>query len=41
MIYYIQLERRIILITIYSKSEQSDVTINRIRQIIQEFAERQ
>ena len=34
VIYYLVTDERIILVTIYSKTEQSDVSIRKIRQII-------
>jgi mRNA-degrading endonuclease RelE of RelBE toxin-antitoxin system len=37
LIYYLQTKTRIILITIYSKTEQSDISANQVRQIINEF----
>ncbi|OCR01480.1 addiction module antitoxin [Oscillatoriales cyanobacterium USR001] len=37
LIYYIKTLTTIILITIYSKSEQSDITAERIRQIVTDF----
>lgn len=37
LIYYFKSSRNIILITIYSKSDQSDISVNKIRSIINEF----
>ena len=37
LIYYLQTKVDIILITIYSKSEQSDITAVQIRRIVREF----
>lgn len=37
LIYYLQTQNRVILITIYSKTEQSDVSATDIRRIIQEL----
>ena len=37
LIYYIQTPTAIVLITIYSKSEQSDISAERIQQILAEF----
>lgn len=37
LIYYLQSQNEIILITIYSKTEQSDVSAARIRRIVQQF----
>lgn len=37
VIYYLQTSTSIILVTIYSKVEQSDVTAEQIRRIVQEF----
>lgn len=37
VIYYVQLADLIILVTIYSKSQQEDFPIERLRQIIDEF----
>jgi mRNA-degrading endonuclease RelE of RelBE toxin-antitoxin system len=39
MIYYLRTSQNIVLITLYSKSEQSDVSANDIRRIIREFEE--
>ena len=39
LIYYLQTKANIILITIYSKSEQSDISATKIRQIVSEFSE--
>lgn len=36
MIYYLKEETKIILLTIYSKSEQTDITAKEIREIISE-----
>ena len=40
MIYYLKTQTSVILITIYSKTEQSDVSSSRIRQIVEEFQEK-
>ena len=40
VVYYLQLVDRIVLLTIYSKSEQSDVTADVIRRIIQAYEAR-
>lgn len=37
VIYYLKTQTEIILITIYSKSEQSDVSVNEIKRIIKQF----
>lgn len=37
VIYYLQLADRVVLLTIYSKSDQSDIPTDVIRQIIQNF----
>lgn len=37
LIYWLQARDEVVLITIYSKSEQSDVTANDIRRILHEF----
>ncbi len=37
LIYYFKSPKNIILITIYSKSDQSDITATKIRSIINEF----
>ncbi|WP_289500262.1 type II toxin-antitoxin system RelE/ParE family toxin [Gloeocapsopsis sp. IPPAS B-1203] len=37
IIYYIQTANKIILVTIYSKSDQEDVTAEEIRDILKEF----
>lgn len=40
LIYYIKTENGIILLTIYTKSEQADIAANEIRSIIAEYEER-
>jgi mRNA-degrading endonuclease RelE of RelBE toxin-antitoxin system len=37
VIYYLKVEHEIILISIYSKSEQADIALTKIRQIIKEL----
>lgn len=37
LLFYLQTPRDIVLITIYSKSEQSDISAGEIRQILREF----
>ncbi|MFZ5821785.1 MAG: type II toxin-antitoxin system RelE/ParE family toxin [Chloroflexota bacterium] len=37
VIYYLVTEERIILVTIYSKTEQSDISVKKIRQIIEQM----
>lgn len=37
IIYYLKTKTSVILVTIYSKTEQSDVSPNRIRRIVEEF----
>jgi mRNA-degrading endonuclease RelE of RelBE toxin-antitoxin system len=37
LIYYVVLPTTVILVTIYSKSEQSDITVAQIRRILGEF----
>ena len=37
LIYYVRTPRDVLLITIYSKSEQSDVSAEQVRRIISEF----
>jgi mRNA-degrading endonuclease RelE of RelBE toxin-antitoxin system len=39
MIYYLQTPTEVILITIYSKLEQADISVKRIQQILKEFQE--
>lgn len=39
LIYYLQTLEHIILITIYSKTDQSDISATELRRIIQEFEE--
>jgi mRNA-degrading endonuclease RelE of RelBE toxin-antitoxin system len=39
LVYYLQTKTSIILITIYSKTEQSDVSAAQVRQIISKFEE--
>lgn len=39
MIYYLQTSQAVILITLYSKTEQSDITAETIRRIIRDFDE--
>jgi mRNA-degrading endonuclease RelE of RelBE toxin-antitoxin system len=40
LIYYIKTENGIILLTIYTKSEQADIAANEIKSIIAEYEER-
>ncbi len=40
VIYYIQTENRIILLTIYSKSDQNDIGIEDLRSIINDLPDR-
>ncbi len=37
VIYYLVTEERIILVTMYSKTEQSDISVKQIRQIIEQM----
>ena len=37
IIYYLQTKEKIILVTIYSKSEREDITAKEIKQILSEF----
>jgi mRNA-degrading endonuclease RelE of RelBE toxin-antitoxin system len=37
LIYYLQTQTQVILITIYSKTEQSDISAAQIRRIVQQF----
>lgn len=37
IIYYVKTEKKVILTTIYSKTEQSDITPNQIRQILKNY----
>ena len=37
IIYYLQTKEKIILVTIYSKSEREDITTKEIKQILSEF----
>ena len=39
LIYYLQEPKRLVLITLYSKSEQSDIAAAEVRRIIREFEE--
>ena len=39
-IYYVKSRTEIILVTIYSKLEQSDISVEQIRQILMEYVER-
>ena len=39
LIYYAQTDKKVILITIYSKTEQADITPGQIRQILKKFAD--
>jgi mRNA-degrading endonuclease RelE of RelBE toxin-antitoxin system len=39
LIYYLQTSQSVILITLYSKSEQSDVSAREVRRIIRDFEE--
>ena len=38
LIYYIKLKSEIILVTIYSKSEQGDIPLDKLKKIINEFS---
>lgn len=37
VIYYVQLADRVILLTIYSKTDQSDISVEKIRRLIDEL----
>jgi len=37
VIYYLKTAANIVLVTIYSKSEQSDITANELKRVIQQF----
>ena len=37
VIYYLQTQERVILVTIYSKSEQGDIAASRVREIIEQL----
>lgn len=37
IIYYLKTDTRCILVTIYSKAEQSDITVDTLKQILKEF----
>ena len=37
LIYYLKIKNEIILVTIYSKSEQGDISIKQLQKIIKEF----
>src|SRR5690349_16334453 len=37
-IYYFELEEQIVMVTIYSKTEQTDVSITLLRQIIEDYS---
>jgi mRNA-degrading endonuclease RelE of RelBE toxin-antitoxin system len=37
LIYYLQTQTSIILVTLYSKSEQSDISASEVRRIVREF----
>ena len=39
LLYYLKTPTNVILITIYSKSEQSDISVKQIQQILKEFQE--
>ncbi len=39
MIYYLKMRTKVILVTIYSKAEQGDISTERIRKIITDFEE--
>ena len=39
MIYYLRTRTQIILVTLYSKSEQSDISADEVRRIIRQFEE--
>lgn len=41
LIYYVKTSTKIILVTIYSKSEQEDITAEEIQQILAEFEQEQ
>jgi mRNA-degrading endonuclease RelE of RelBE toxin-antitoxin system len=41
VVYYIQTAAQIILLTIYSKSQQADISAVRVRRIIKEFEDSQ
>ena len=40
LLFYLQTPREIVLITIYSKSEQSDISAGEIRRILREFGQK-
>jgi len=40
LIYYVKTEKKVILITIYSKTEQSDITPEQIRRILKNYESR-
>ena len=40
LIYYVRTERKVILITIYSKTEQSDITPEQIRRMLKNYENR-
>ncbi|MBL0716559.1 MAG: type II toxin-antitoxin system RelE/ParE family toxin, partial [Desulfosarcina sp.] len=40
LIYYVKTEKKVILITIYSKTEQSDITSKQIRRILKNYESR-
>ena len=40
LIYYVKTEKKVILITFYSKTEQSDITPNQIRRILKNYESR-
>jgi mRNA-degrading endonuclease RelE of RelBE toxin-antitoxin system len=39
IVYYLQAPQRVIFITLYSKSDQSDISANAVRRIIRDFEE--
>lgn len=41
LIYYVKNEKKVILITIYSKTEQSDIAPEQIRQIIKKYGNKE
>lgn len=37
MLYYVQTQKQVILVTIYSKSDQSDIVADEVRHIISDY----
>ena len=40
LIYYLATQEKVILLTIYSKSDQGDISSKRLREIVMEFEDR-